>query len=555
VVGPERARLETLETRPSVDSDTIGRVLPDAVTAAGRADAGRLGIALEEPVTAAVRAVARREADFLGEVLAPTIGATVRKAVSDAISAMLERLNHVLERGLSLRALRWRIEAVRTQRPFAEIVLLRTLVYRVEQAFLIQPRTGLVLQHVIAEGVAVQDPDQVAALLEAIDSFAREAFRPQPAGAHLSRARVGDLTLWVDRDARLIVAAVVRGVAPPELGARLRETRERIDVRLHDQIEAFRSDVTPFVGARPMLEECLAEQRAPPPPRAQRWLALLLVALCGGLGALGIRSAVRTRQHAVLLDRYVSAFAEEPGVVVARARWADDRPFLIGLRDPAAAPTTEILARHGLSSRVMVSFAPYYALEPALVERRARQALRPPETATVVLRAGRLQVAGRAPRAWIDEARRIARTLPGVESYDDSEIRDGESMTALQRAQGELELSSVPFALQSSVVRARGELSQAATAALAFSEAARRTRLEACVLVHGHADESGPYPPNLVLASARARATVRALAGEGIPGEQLRALGRGIQFHAPTLAEARRVTFRAYLGLRCPELR
>ena len=55
------------------------------------------------------------------------------------------------------RSLKWRFEAWRTGRPFAEIVLLKTLVYRVDQVFLIHKETGLLLQHVVADEVRAKD--------------------------------------------------------------------------------------------------------------------------------------------------------------------------------------------------------------------------------------------------------------------------------------------------------------------------------------------------------------------------------------------------------------
>ena len=65
---------------------------------------------------------------------------------------MLESLNTTLEHSLSWRSLRWRLDARRTGKSFAEIVLLNTLVYRVEQVFLIHRPSGLLLQHLTARG-------------------------------------------------------------------------------------------------------------------------------------------------------------------------------------------------------------------------------------------------------------------------------------------------------------------------------------------------------------------------------------------------------------------
>jgi hypothetical protein len=56
---------------------------------------------------------------------------------------MMQSFNQTIDHSLSFKGLAWRIEAWRTGRPFAEVVLLHTLRFRVEQLFLIHRDTGL----------------------------------------------------------------------------------------------------------------------------------------------------------------------------------------------------------------------------------------------------------------------------------------------------------------------------------------------------------------------------------------------------------------------------
>ena len=79
------------------------------------------------------------------------MGPAIRRAIAEALRAMVDSFNQVLQHSLSARALRWRVEAWRTGRPFAEVVLSHSLVYRVEQVFLVHRDTGLLLQHVAAD--------------------------------------------------------------------------------------------------------------------------------------------------------------------------------------------------------------------------------------------------------------------------------------------------------------------------------------------------------------------------------------------------------------------
>src|SRR5262249_47472135 len=163
--------------------------------------------------------------------------------------------------------------------------------------------------------VGVQEPDQVASMLEAIDSYMREAFRPQPAGVHLTHVRAGDLVIWVDRDSSVTLAAVVRGTAPAELGDLLRETRERIYLSYQADLAGFGWDVPPCVVTRPMLERCLRSQRPPPPRRAHIWLAAATALVIAALAAVFMTARAQASERAKLLAAYGDTLAAEPGIV------------------------------------------------------------------------------------------------------------------------------------------------------------------------------------------------------------------------------------------------
>jgi OOP family OmpA-OmpF porin len=276
------------------------------------------------------------------------------------------------------------------------------------------------------------------------------------------------------------------------------------------------------------------------------------VLLCAGLALTLIHSRQAAHQREALLQRYVAALAAEPGVLVTHAAWGHDRVSVTGLRDPLAPQPNVILARYALPA-ANVSLAPYQSLDPPIVERRARRALRPPETATVQLRDGKLVVAGVAPRTWIQEARRIAPSLAGLDGYDDRELRAAETVVALDEAQDRLERRTLPFALDSSVLDSPREVAQAAEAAREVVEAARVADVELCINVVGHADVSGPYVTDLRLSEARARKSAHALVAKGLAPAHLLPVGAGVRFDAVTAAQARRTTFRPYLGMRCAE--
>ena len=173
--------------------------------------------------------------------------AAIRKAIAASLSSMLESLNQTLDHSLSWRSLQWRVTALRTGKSFAEIVLLNTLVYRVEQVLLIDRDTGLLLQHVTSSAVKAQDADMVSGMLTAIRDFARDSFRVSEDEA-LDQFRVGDLSVWVEQGPHAILATVIRGNAPSELRQRMQEAVEHVHAAVfldarHEQVEAVRAEV------------------------------------------------------------------------------------------------------------------------------------------------------------------------------------------------------------------------------------------------------------------------------------------------------------------------
>lgn len=544
LVGPEQERLSRIEAGPFVSADNVGTVLPEAVARTTAVRRDELVIALEPAVSGAVRQVARNSPEIFGEALAPTIGAAVKRAVGDAIAAMLQRLNETMERSLSLQSIRWRLEARRTGRPFAEVVLLRTLVYRVEQVFLVHSESGLLLHHAAVPDAGVQSPDQVASMLTAIGDFVREAFRPVEPGVHLRELHIGELAIWVERDSWLTIAAVIRGHAPREYATVLQEARERIFLQHQADLARFHADISPFAPARRFVEGCLTEQRTRPRQRAHVVLLAVAAVLVGLIAFSLVRSHLARGARADVVARIERALESEPGLVVTSARRVDGRYRVDGFRDPLAAEPQEVLARHGLPAAEL-RLQPLLSFDPQLISRRATQALRPPEGVVLQARAAVLSASGTAPRRWIERARLLAPVLPGVQAYDDHALHPEDTMARLRAMATAVRGLDVRFPRG----RAEPEAGQSARIVRVASllrrltVVARETGLVPCTAVIGHADGAGAEAENRKLSELRAERVAAALRSRGLDPDHLRPSGAGVWRERRQASEARSVTF------------
>jgi OOP family OmpA-OmpF porin len=528
IVGPERDRIEKLESRPAFDAEAVGSLLPEALAGASAKRERELATALETPVTDAVTTVARQHPEVYSEALAPTIGAAVKKAVAQAIAEMLERLNVALDRNLTIHSVRWRLEAARSGRPFAEIALLRTLVYRVEQVFLIHRPTSLVLQHLVDPSVPEQAPDQIAAMLAAIETFGREAFGPMPPDAHLSRFELGELTVCTSHDRSLTLAAAVRGTPSVGIAHELGDTLSRVHVRFAAALREFTGDVSAFDGAYALLEPLLRTERRPPRRRAQvLLLAVAIALLAGAVGLLAwkrARTVAEGNQEAV----YRATFGREPGIIVDHVAWHRGRPLLSGFRDPLASPPESVLAHERLPP-ASFDLAPFVSLDPRIVERRAERVLQPPPGVRVQADGHRLRLTGAAPLSWARDARLLARVLPGVEELDDSGLRSQESLDALSAAARSLETVEVSFRPGQIGIDPSedGPVADIAARARAAVRAAGEARVGACLVVTGHADSTGAEAANQSLSAQRASEVTRRLATMGVDPAVQRPVGTG----------------------------
>src|SRR5262245_37622904 len=503
LVGPEQRELMTLHEHvfdPAVQVRDVSRVLPDAI--ALRASDPQLTRALGPSIEDALTSSVRRDPRPLADALFPVMGPAIRRAITHTLAAMMESLNRTVEYSFSWRALQWRWTALRTGKPFAEIVLLNTLQYRVEQVFLIHTETGLLLQHLSHDARAGQDADQISAMLTAIRDFVRDSFKSS-GGETLDALRVGDLGIIVEQGPRATIAGVVRGTAPYDLRTMFQDALESIHRQLGPELKAFHGDSAPFERARPILEGCLVTQFRPRARRASyaRWLVAASIVLLA-IGLWTFQSMRERRQW----NAYVERLQAEPGIVVLANGRRSGKFYVGGLRDPPARDPTTLLAPSNLSPGSIESrWEPYEALHPTFVAARAKDLLRPPPGVALTYRDGLLTANGAAPGPWIAESERLAPAIAGVRRF----VYAGTPPEAQLKQR--LEAITVRFPRGRSSIGPDQNDTLAALDGLLIelnatvAATGRRARVE----LVGHADGDGSDAVNAPLSQARAETVLK----------------------------------------------
>lgn len=569
-------RLRSILEDPQVTTRKVSEVLAEAIHLRSGKDP-HLAMALEPLVDAIVKAsLHTRRAEFVN-VLSPLMGPTIRKSIAEGFSSMMGSFSKSVEMAFSWKGLRWRLEALRSGKPFSEIVMLNTLVYRVEQLFFIHNKTGLVLAHLAGESVESQDPDMVSAMLTAIQDFVRDCF----AGGRneeLQSLQLGEFTIHIETGTQAYLACVMRGTPPADFRAQLRATLELMHVEYAEALETFNGDTAPFAGAVHYLDTCLVSRYIDENKRVPLWakalFAALLLAIVGGLGYLyhaRERAAAERAGIEAAHDEFVASMQKaldyvraEPGLMIAGVSEAPAPPWdIIVLKDALGRPPGEVWREHGVDPALFSArIVPFVSYDPSIVVRRVRRSIKPPDTVAMVFdEQGTLTFTGTAPMSWIVATREDARAIPGVERVDVSGVRDP-MMEHISAMIAEVENTVVEFPLGKDTPRPADlpRLKKAIDTLVELENITKRMGFSASLTIYGHADTVGDEKRNYEISQARARTVASMLYAKGssMPvaiygmGSEYPRDGRGADGQAAARKEdqaSRRIELRVHFAL------
>ena len=426
LVGEQLSELHTRLDQLSIEPKDVGRVLPQAIRLRTRQDE-QLSDALAPTIEGAIETSVKRNPAALANAIFPIMGPAIRKSIRESLASIVEGFNKSLDQSLSPQGIRWRIEAARTGKPFSEVVLKHSLLFRVDEVFLIHRETSLLLEHVVRTDVVPGDPEMISSMLGAIQDFVSDSFSAEGEG-DIAQVEFGERVLLVARSPSAVLACVVRGVAPARLRAELQETLEEVHANLARELREFDGDPAPFAAARISMEELLVEERAVGAEKRRKRNAALMRALV--LAGLILVAHVTiggwyfsSRGHARALAKGEAALRGAPGIVLTSAGREGELYLFRGLRDPLAQEPLEVLRDAGVDREQLdLRFEPYYSLEPELVLARVRALLAPPAGVSLRLEAGQLELSGSAQAAWCARARELAATLPGVSQVTSADL-------------------------------------------------------------------------------------------------------------------------------------
>ncbi|MDR0441560.1 MAG: OmpA family protein [Candidatus Accumulibacter sp.] len=476
--------------------------------------------ALEPTVEKLFKEALRKSPMDFVNALFPLMGPAIRRSIAETFRSMLEGFHKTMEQVFSWKGLRWRWRALRTGVSFSEVVLLHTLLYRVEQIFFIHAQTGLVLSHVYHEGVAIEDADMVSGMLTAIQDFARDCFAGREGS--LDSLQMGNSTILVERGTTAYLACVVRGTASLEFRERLRDAMAAMQIKYLDELNAFSGDAAKFASARWDLEDLLDARYVDEDAPLPFWVklvpvALVLLLLAGaGYGWYEVRRQDIARRH---VEESIAQVGQTPGILLVEAR--RDGPHhweVIYQKDPLAEDPKSLLDVRGIDPETYtLRVIPYISYEAGMITRRVKERITPPDGVTMEFdRNGTLYLRGKAPMSWILQARQEALSLPGVEKIDTSGLSDPR-VDELKRKIALVEATVVGFPLgkDTPVSEDAAKLARAMDTLVEIEKLAGSMNVTASLTIYGHADATGSAQRNYEISQARAKTIAAMLYARG----------------------------------------
>ncbi len=495
---------ESLQARAAIDDSVAAVLMPT----------------IERAISESIEQDPRK----LAVSLYPVMGPAIRKSISETLQQMLDSVNQLLEASLSLRTLRWRLDAWRTGRSYAEIVLHNTLEYRVEQVFLIHRETSLLLQHQVAAGVEVRDGDMVSGMLSAIQDFIEDSFSTHE-GDNLDTLRLGDLTVVLQRGPYALLATVVRGRVPEQLRHQQTVALEKIHRFKHNQLRDFRGDTDEFAELGEDLRHLLTLKRKSDRKSGTGkipWLAVAAVITL--LAAVGYWQY--TNYQVRQADRQLLAALErEPGLVLLHAHASRDELQVSLLADPLARAPADVVGAQGGERVVRFELQGFVSTEPEIVRQRAYRMFVPDERVSIEISNGTLRLDGRATSDWLAVVSRRWPDLAGVDALDTDALEVyNPRLEQLEQLTAEVEALHFSFATGAADIDPDGrEVSTLVTAIrrlndLHYQEFQRPVQLD----LVGYTDGTGPRAINSRIGFTRAEALRKVLLAHGVGNAVLR---------------------------------
>ncbi|HMN71469.1 MAG TPA: OmpA family protein [Rhodoblastus sp.] len=313
LLRPETDRLEATEGRvdalerrvgtPDRLEEATSEILVEAFRKAEIARHRELAGAVAPVVVAAIRSEIKNSKDMMVEALYPITGRLVAAAVANAFRDLVADLNERLDRSLSTRYWRLRLQALRTGRPVSELLLAEAQRPSLRRLLLLERGSGRLVAAWHADAESDDQSELVSGLIAAITEFASSVYGSR--SGELRTLDLGEARVFLRGAPLYLVAAECAGALRPE------HEREVDDafLSLVSRVDHAPDDANPALAH---MAEALFRQPAAAEKKSRLPLIAAACALLGLLAWWASGPVLRGAYERRIDSAFASARAAQP---------------------------------------------------------------------------------------------------------------------------------------------------------------------------------------------------------------------------------------------------
>lgn len=252
IVEIEESIIEVKDTiiDPQKVSERLKPVLGSSFVSSVQEQPAIFSEAIAPLISPAIRSQIRNSRSDIISALYPIIGQTITKAISEAILELRRSIDARLQRSINLRQRIKQFVARLRGVSQADLLLGEALPYQVRHIFLIERKSGLLLEQICGSS-GMEDADLVSAMLTAIRNFAHNAFGA--AQDELEEIQHGDLRILLDAGPFVYLAVVIDGIEPGGYKNMMHDVIQSINLMHEESLRDFSGDLNGLPDFEPNL--------------------------------------------------------------------------------------------------------------------------------------------------------------------------------------------------------------------------------------------------------------------------------------------------------------
>jgi len=379
--------------------------------------ASSLSPVIRDGVTAEIQ----ENPEEFAEILAPIMGPAIRASILNALNDRMESIDAILQQSFTPAGLKWRVESLISGRKFSDIVLSHTLLYKIEDIFLIYKKDSTLLASASNNLTRAGSSDLISAMLSGISDFATDSFGVDE-NSKFSTFRVGELSVIVFDGTDAMLAVSHKGSINSEARIDFENFLDVLHVEYKEELENYKGDTSSFLSINPLLKRMLGEKLKKEEAKNSKFSPIEIIGLCL-LVPLVLFCAFTWHQKSTLKE-LVKDLKNSPGITITKASssWGDIK--IEGIRDPLSVDPKEVFEEHYffgkhpfpfIAPKLTTDFASYASLDPGLLEKRIKNQIYFPQGTTYrLLKNGEIKIKGQIKESDRKLLYSSLKSFPGV---------------------------------------------------------------------------------------------------------------------------------------------